>query len=180
MTTQRSRRLWRNHPIRLLLLALPLLGACAAPPPAPVALDAGVCDLEPALCEKWCAGCPDKKSCIASGGECVAAGLRFNDTGDQGADIWTPGCHQEYTDAQCTVGQTFFLGDVCGQADPDHLIEWTRSTCHGAIGDRQTYDCDAECRRAQRGGGTCASSANACGAGMASAYCKCDLPPPSP
>ena len=146
----------------------------------PVALDASVCTLEPELCEETCAKCPDKEACFKQNGFCVAFGLEFNDTGDANIDIFTPGCHQKYPAGQCPNNPAFFLGDVCGRNQPNNLIEWTDSACHGPSGDRSTFDCNVECLRRGLGNGSCMAVANACGVGKNSAVCKCDIAPPTP
>lgn len=144
--------------------------------PEPIARGAEICKLDPAACEESCARCPDKAACFANAGECKANELHFNDTGDIAADIWTPGCHFEYPNAQCVNG-AFFLGDVCSDGNRV-LIEWTVSVCHPPQGDREAYDCDKECLRAQRGRGTCAVVPNACST-KPSAFCRCELPGPT-
>lgn len=146
--------------------------------PVPLATGAAVCEAEPEICARLCARCPDREGCLARGGECALAAVSFNDTGDVNADVFTPGCHWEYTDANCTQGQQFFSVDECG-SDPKVLYEWTLSACHGPTGDTATYDCDVECRRVGRGGGRCAWKDAVC-AGRRSAYCQCDVPPPPP
>jgi len=145
--------------------------------PEPIARGGEVCKLDPAGCETACARCADKAACLANGGECKAGDLWFNDTGDIGPDIWTPGCHYEYPNPQCIDG-TFFLGDVCSDKNPVVLIEWTVSTCHPPQGDREAYDCDKECLRAQRGHGTCAVVPKACST-KPSAFCRCEKPGPN-
>ena len=147
--------------------------------PAPVTLTKDVCSREPELCEKSCADCKDRKDCMLNNGVCKTGGLHFNDSADTGNDIWTPGCHYEYKDAACTQNQNFFLGDICGTKNPKEIIEWTVSACHGAIGDREIFDCDKECKRADLGRGTCVVVPNVC-AGKDSAACKCDKPLPTP
>jgi hypothetical protein len=130
-----------------------------------------------AACEKRCAECPDKPACLSQGGEC-AAGTYFNDTGDIGPDIWTPGCHYQYWDPQCSTGKAFVDGDICSEENPKLIIEWTLSDCHPPQGDTATYNCDVECLRAGRGNGTCVPLPTAC-SGKRSAYCKCDRPGPT-
>ena len=161
---------------------LVILSGCGQSPEEhePVALDAPVCELEPELCEESCAGCPDQEVCFKQNGNCVAAGLEFNDNGDGNVDIFTPGCHQEYPVGQCPNNPKFFSGDACGRNQPNNLIEWTDSNCHGPSGDRSTFDCNAECLRLGLGNGTCMVVADACGAGNDSAVCKCDIAPPVP
>lgn len=145
--------------------------------PEPIARGAEVCKLDPAACERSCARCADQSACFANGGECTSVGGHYNDTGDIGADIWTPGCHFEYPSSECVDG-TIFLGDDCSTANPKVLIEWTLSTCHPPSGDSEAYDCDKECLRAQRGNGTCVAVPNAC-SGTPSAFCRCDKPGPT-
>jgi hypothetical protein len=160
----------------LFLLAI-ALGGCRTAADARADRGAAFCAAAPEQCEQRCAKCPDRDGCFASGGECgMGAVGSLDDSGDQGADVFTPGCHQEYADAACTQGQAFFGVDECTDANPRTIWEWTLSTCHLPTGDIADFDCDVECRRVGRGGGRCAWADNVC-YGRRSAYCRCDVPP---
>ena len=167
----------------LIALAALLMVSCSKaqrpepPKPEPIARGAEVCKLDPGACEISCSACADKAACFANGGECKTEGVWFNDTGDIGPDIWTPGCHFEYPTPECVNG-AFFLGDQCSETNPKVLIEWTVSPCHPPSGDRESYDCDKECLRVQRGNGTCVKVPNTC-SGKPSAFCRCDKPGPT-
>jgi hypothetical protein len=166
------------------LIAVLLLAGCFSKQPklsdlpAPIALTEDVCSREPELCTESCKSCKDKQGCLLKNGECGSGKLYFDDRNDVGADIWTPGCHYEYTNPACSKKQTFFLGDVCGNKNPNEIIEWTVSTCHGQLGDRKIFDCDKECKRNDLGGGTCVELPDVCN-GNPSAACKCDKPLPN-
>ena len=145
----------------------------------PVATGALICELEPALCEQRCSDCDDPEACFAAGGACKQANFSYNDTGDNGIDVFTPGCHYLYPNSNACQGTgQRFSEDSCGIQNVNLILEWDLSTCHGPTGDLNIYDCDKICRQLGRGGGTCKTVANACGAGWDSARCECDQPPP--
>ena len=95
----------------------------------------------------------------------------FLDTGDDGDDIWTPGCHFKCTDPDCSGGTEFWGGDFCSGND---LQEWTNSGPHAAESDIARHDCDAACKEKGSSGGRCEPVKNACAGTYQSSRCVCD------
>ena len=94
------------------------------------------------------------------------------DDTDAGDDVWTPGCHWQFSDAACTQDRSFYKGDYCEEERTDILQEYTKRPCHSDP-DRKRYDCDLECRRKYGVPGECVTVQNACGEGNPSAKCVC-------
>lgn len=151
-----------------------------------IKLDTTFCEKNAELCERRCAGCPDKARCFASGGECgsdlAGAETHIRDEKDRGPDIWLPGCHVYYDKSGCIgIGKTVW-GDTC--RDSTQIDEWFERACHVDLGDHYLDDCDAKCRQLGLGKGTCVTDAGFCPGGINSAHCVCEegspLPPPTP
>ena len=160
----------------LLFLALASLAACRKKPP-PAATTPGhpvhpACALDRARCERLCQGCDDRDDCFYRGGECLrrqGVVLLKKDESDDGDDVFTPGCHYQCTDPACGQGATFLAGDACLSAT--QIAEWTQSRIHDSC--LSVYDCQGECRRHGKPGGTCKAVPDRCGPGLASAACFC-------
>jgi len=162
--------------VALLLVALAGPSACrrTPPPPQPPPAHAAhpACALDRERCERLCQGCDDREDCFYRGGECLRRSgvvLLKKDEADDGDDVFTPGCHYACADAACAQGATFLAGDAC--LTGTQIAEWTQSRIHDSC--LSVYDCQAECRRRGKGGGTCKAVADRCGAGRASAACFC-------
>lgn len=173
--------------LTIVFLSLLLLIACSHRSPVesvpiePLAEGGLICELEPGLCEQRCADCPDQTACFAAGGHCQAANVSYDDKGDVAGDVFDPGCHYIYEgNAACQGDPKRFSQDDCGIQNPDLILEWTISACHGPTGDLSLFDCDKICRQLGAGGGTCKTVANACAQGWNSAQCECDRPVPGP
>lgn len=98
---------------------------------------------------------------------------RFRDEADDGDDPFHPGCHWGYTPGtDCSEGQYFIQGDICLSGE---LREWYDTTCHAQDADYTYYDCNKLCMEEGLPGGKCVPVADACGRGLDSAVCECDI-----
>lgn len=161
-----------------LIVALAVLAGVAGchkkppPEPSPARPQHPACALDRARCQRLCEGCDDQADCFYRGGECLrrkGVVLLKKDEADEGDDVFTPGCHYECADPACAQNTTFLGGDACLTAT--QIAEWTQSRVHDSC--LSVYDCQAECRRHGKAGGTCRSVPERCGAGRASAACFC-------
>jgi hypothetical protein len=142
------------------------------PPPSSTRPQHPACALDPGRCQRLCEGCDDRTDCFYRGGECLRRSgvvLLKKDEADEGDDVFTPGCHYECTDPGCAQNAVFLAGDACLTAT--QIAEWTQSRVHDSC--LSVYDCQAECRRHGKAGGTCRPVPERCGAGRASAACFC-------
>jgi len=171
-----------GHARRLSFLALVILSALAVAPgcrkktPPPQASSKHpahpACALDRGRCDRLCQGCDDRDDCFYRGGECLrrkGVVLLKKDEADEGDDVFTPGCHYECVDHACAQNTSFLAGDAC--LTPTQIAEWTQSRVHDSC--LSVYDCQAECRRHGKAGGTCKPVPERCGAGRASAACFC-------
>jgi hypothetical protein len=144
------------------------------PPPASQSVHRvhPACALDRDRCERLCQGCDDRDDCFYRGGECLrrkGVVMLKKDDADDGDDVFTPGCHYQCPDPTCGAGATFLAGDAC--LTGTQIAEWTQSRVHDSC--LSVYDCQAECRRHGKPGGSCKSVADRCGPGLASAACFC-------
>ncbi len=148
----------------------------------PIASGLAACQMDPEFCVERCRACDDPHACFHNGGVCLQANVSYDDLGDNAGDVFTPGCHYKYTGANCPINtRARFDQDVCSNAFPNNIWEWTVSACHAPIGDLSLFDCDKICRQLNLGPGTCVTVPNACGQGWNSAKCKCEKDPvPNP
>ena len=160
----------------LVLAALVGVAACRKKTPPSTATPTHpshpACALDRARCERLCQGCDDQDDCFYRGGECLrrqGVVLLKKDEADDGDDVFTPGCHYQCSDPACAQNVTFLAGDAC--LTDTKIAEWTQSRVHDSC--LSVYDCQAECRRHGKGGGTCKAIPDRCGAGQASAACFC-------
>jgi hypothetical protein len=148
----------------IVIVSLIVLGSCTKKAPT-VAIDLHE--------SKSRAKCTTREEC-GSGLNCengFCAQAYWQDDTDNGDDIWTPGCHWQFTDKACSLNKTFYKGDYC--TDETHLEEYTDQKCH-TDPDRKSYDCDQECKKIGKIGGKCVTVKDACQKGNDSAKCKCD------
>lgn len=94
----------------------------------------------------------------------------FIDTGDDGDDPWTGGCHQKCSDPRCVESRSFWGSDWCSA---DKLYEWTNSIPPGAESDIKPCDCEEICQARGFATGSCVSVARVCEERWASASCQC-------
>lgn len=162
--------------LAVVLVALAGVAACRKKAPAPASAPTHpahpACLLDRDRCERLCQGCDDRDDCFYRGGECLrrqGVVLLKKDEADEGDDVFTPGCHYACTDPACGRSATFLAGDACLTAT--QIAEWTQSRVHDSC--LSVYDCQVECRRHGKGGGTCKSVPDHCGPSLASAACFC-------
>lgn len=98
-----------------------------------------------------------------------------------GVDPETAGCHQEYT-KDCEKTAQGLFGEEC--KDADQLIETNPEAgkCHGhknGVGHPDLFSCNHYCLVKYEVTGSCQTTQNTCGAGIHSAYCRCDFNNPT-
>lgn len=98
-----------------------------------------------------------------------------------GVDPETPGCHQEWT-KDCKEKASGIFGEACDNGD--QLLETNpgAGVCHGhanGIGNPDMFSCNHYCLVKYEVTGSCQVTQNTCGAGIHSAYCRCDFNDPT-
>ena len=102
------------------------------------------------------------------------AATYYRDTLDGGENIFEPGCHRWFTNAQCAGQGNLFSssGDLC--LSNIQIAEWTNANCHPAKPvDSSKFNCDTECKKKGAQGGACVTVEDFCAAGIDSAKCEC-------
>jgi hypothetical protein len=94
-----------------------------------------------------------------------------------GVDPETAGCHQEWT-KDCAKLAAGVVGEACN--DADELVETNPAAgkCHGhanGLGHPDLFSCNQYCLIKYEVTGSCQATQNTCGAGVHSAYCRCDF-----